>query len=329
MSAISKYNIDDLKQMQAWPLERKIQVTQTRIIEFLTKLDGNAYVSFSGGKDSTVLLELARRVKPDIDAVFCDTGLEYPEIRDFVKTKENVIWLKPKKRFDKIIKEYGYPVIGKEVSQRVAAARHNPNCAKAKILMGTFEINGEKYRNSNEKYIYLLDAPFLISDRCCYWMKKSPMNAFMKASGKHPITGMMADESMLRQTMWQRQGCNSFEGKITSMPMAFWTEQDVLTYIKRFNIPYCKIYGDIVPRGVVDGQTKIDGFDFDGEKLMCTGAQRTGCMFCMFGAHLDEHPNRFEQMKLTHPKQYAYCMKPVEDGGLGLDAVLNFINVKH
>ena len=89
----NKYTTADLKEMQAWSLERKIQVTQTRILEWYMKNGGQVYVSFSGGKDSTILLDLARRIYPDIPAVFVDTGLEYPEIREFVKTIENVTWL--------------------------------------------------------------------------------------------------------------------------------------------------------------------------------------------------------------------------------------------
>ena len=79
----NKYTQEDLKTMQAWSLERKIQVTQTRIIEWYQKFNGKVCVSFSGGKDSTVLLHIARQLYPDIEAVFVDTGLEYPEIRAF------------------------------------------------------------------------------------------------------------------------------------------------------------------------------------------------------------------------------------------------------
>lgn len=91
----NKYTMADLKAMQAWSFERKVAVTQTRIIEWYIKNNGQVYISFSGGKDSTVLLDLARRIYPDIPAVFVDTGLEYPEIREFVKTVENVTWLRP------------------------------------------------------------------------------------------------------------------------------------------------------------------------------------------------------------------------------------------
>lgn len=102
--------------MQSWSLEQKIKVTQTRIIEWYEHFDGHVYVGFSGGKDSTVLLDLVRRAFPDVPAVFIDTGLEYPEIRKFVETIPNVTWLKPDMNFKKVIQTYGYPVIGKKTS---------------------------------------------------------------------------------------------------------------------------------------------------------------------------------------------------------------------
>jgi hypothetical protein len=103
-----KHTRQDLKIMQGWSLERKIRVTQTRIMEWYMRYDGQVFISFSGGKDSTVLLDLARRVYPDIPAVYVDTGLEYPELRDFVKTKDNVIWLRPRYPFTQILEKYGY-----------------------------------------------------------------------------------------------------------------------------------------------------------------------------------------------------------------------------
>lgn len=119
----NKYTPEDLKTMQSWSLERKIQVTQTRLIEWYQKFGGKVYVSFSGGKDSTVLLHIARQLYPDIEAVFVDTGLEYPEIKDFVKTVDNVTWLRPEMNFKKVIETYGYPLISKDVAKQISAAR--------------------------------------------------------------------------------------------------------------------------------------------------------------------------------------------------------------
>jgi len=132
----NKYTSEDLKIMKSWSFERKIQVTQTRVIEWYQHFDSKVYVSFSGGKDSTVLLDLARRIYPNIEAVFMDTGLEYPEIRNFVKTKDNVTWLKPELNFRQVIDKYGYPVVSKRVAGYVATARRNPNSVRAKTLTG-------------------------------------------------------------------------------------------------------------------------------------------------------------------------------------------------
>ena len=109
--------------MQAWPLERKIQVTQAKSLEWYHHYDGKVVVSFSGGKDSLVALDLARRAFPDIPAVFVDTGLEYPELRNFVKTIPNVTWLRPEMAFPKVIERYGYPLVSKDVSKRIYYAR--------------------------------------------------------------------------------------------------------------------------------------------------------------------------------------------------------------
>jgi 3'-phosphoadenosine 5'-phosphosulfate sulfotransferase (PAPS reductase)/FAD synthetase len=100
-----KHTIGDLRQRQSLPLEAKVQMTKQRIREWYEHYDGQVYVSFSGGKDSTVLLNIARQIYPDIEAVFVDTGLEYPEIRKFVKSFDNVTILRPKMSFVDVIKK--------------------------------------------------------------------------------------------------------------------------------------------------------------------------------------------------------------------------------
>ena len=112
-----------LKELQALPLERKIQITQTRVIEWYQHYNGQVCVSFSGGKDSTVLLHIARQIYPNIPAVFSNTGLEYPEIQRFVKSFDNVDIVTPSMRFDDVITTYGYPLIGKEVAEAIYYAR--------------------------------------------------------------------------------------------------------------------------------------------------------------------------------------------------------------
>ena len=111
-----------------------------------------------------------------------------------------------------------------------------------------------------------------------------------------------------------------------SNPMSFWSEQDVLHYIKENDLPMCSVYGDIVRDEEIDGQLNF-GVDEETARLKTTGCSRTGCMFCGFGCHLEkEGEGRFERMKVTHPKQYEWIMKPWDEGGLGYKEVIDWIN---
>lgn len=311
----NKYTSEDLKIMQSWPLERKIQVTQTRIIEWYQRNDGKVYVSFSGGKDSTVLLDLVRRIYPDVPAVFIDTGLEYPELRDFVKTIPNVTWLKPEMNFRKVIETYGYPLISKDVAEKIYSAR------KGGYALKRFDDDSEYNKKygcmySVSRWTWLKDSDIPISNKCCTEMKKKPAKKYEKETGNKTIVGTMACESRTRKAVWLKNGCNAFDSKRPiSQPMSFWTEQDVLQYIKEFNIPYASVYGEIK--------------QYENGKYYTTGYNRTGCVFCGFGCHLEKEPNRFQRLKVTHPKLWNYCMKPWDEGGLGMKEVLDYIGVKY
>lgn len=112
-----------LKELQSLNLDRKIMITQSKIIEWYNHFNGNVYISFSGGKDSTVLLDIARKIFPDIPAAFSNTGLEYPEVRKFARSFEKVDVVYPQMSFFDVVKTYGYPIISKEVSEAIYYAR--------------------------------------------------------------------------------------------------------------------------------------------------------------------------------------------------------------
>lgn len=336
--AENKHTASELAQMRALPLEAKIRMTKYRIREWYEYWEGQVYISFSGGKDSTVLKHLIDSIYSDVPAIFVNTGLEYPEIQKFVRDVKagkydcfytDVEMLRPEMRFDEVIKTYGYPVIGKEVSRRIRYARQGADWAK-KNLQG-LNPKGEPhefFKSMYGKWGYMVDdAPFKISDQCCTIMKEKPVDRYAKKEGRQPIIGTMASESLRRKQAWFKVGCNAFDSKKpVSKPLSFWTEQDVLEYIVKYNVPYASVYGQIQEEEQLEGQMYIDGLH---EKLYTTGVNRTGCMFCMFGCHLEKEPNRFQRMKKTHPNQYEYCMKSVEEGGLGIKDVLQYIGVPY
>ncbi len=303
----------ELKLLQNYPLDLKIEKTKLRIREWYEHYNGEVYISFSGGKDSTVLLDIVRNMYPDVEAVFSNTGLEFPEIVKFVKTFDNVTIIKPEKTFKRVIEEKGYPVISKSVSNCVRLARKNIEEGKDTLRVRQIKglEKGSKFNKS--KWQFLLDAPFKISDECCNELKKKPMKKYEKESGKKPFIATMAEEGQQREAAYLKTGCNAFNNG-RSQPMGFWTEQDVLQYIFENKLKICSVYGDVVKES-----------DMLGNKYYrTTGEKRSGCIFCMFGCHLEESPNRFERLKYTHPTQYRYCMEK-----LGLKEVLDYIGVKY
>lgn len=356
---MNKHTHYDLKQMQLVPLKGKIIMTQQRIRQWYEHWEGQVYVSFSGGKDSTVLKHIVDSMYNDVPAVFVNTGLEYPEIQQFVRSikagkyecfNNDIEIIRPKMRFDEVINKYGYPVVSKEVAKTVYGARHSGGTGKWKSTT-LQKLKGEhKDKDGNiskyncEKWGFLLDAPFEISEKCCNVIKKTPAKKYAKQTGRKSIVATMASESRLRYQNWIQHGCNAFDTKEPiSNPMSFWTEQDVLHYIKEYDVPYASVYGDIVPTSEeeqIEGQlTTFDILgEYDGTLLKTTGCRRTGCIFCMFGCHLEKEPNRFQRLKETHPKQYQYCIGGGEmvDGkwqpnkeGLGLRKVLDYIGVDY
>ena len=144
----------------------------------------------------------------------------------------------------------------------------------------------------------------------------------------------MASESINREANWVKHGCNIFQfNKTQCNPLSFWMLQDVLHYIKKEELLISSVYGDIV-------YTDDDGYEYNNSlldgKLRTTGCDRTGCVYCGFGCHLEREPSRFQRLKETHPRQYEYCIgggeydadgiwKPNKEG-LGMGHVFDELN---
>ena len=172
------------------------------------------------------------------------------------------------------------------------------------------------------RYQFFLDAPFEISNKCCNVMKKAPAHTYNRQNKSHPMTAQMASESRLRTQQWLKHGCNGFDmTEPMSMPMAFWTEQDVLGYLYENHIPIAECYGEIVKEG---GDQMclpdLELFEKDRPVYHTTLCDRTGCMFCGFGCHLEKE-SRFVRLKQTHPQAYKVMMEVY-----GYKEVIDWIN---
>jgi len=294
-------SLAEIQQRQALSLDQKIAWSRERIREWYEAWDGKVYVADSGGADSTILRHLVRQLYPEVPSVFVNTGLEFPEIVAFMKTISNVVRLKPKMPFVEVIKRYGYPVVSKEVAMAISRCRNTKSEDQRRLRLwgGTNPSTGKKQTVGviPQRYHYLVDAPFKISEQCCECMKKQPFNKYHKEQERAPFVGVMATDGRARLRSYATHGCNVFaRKKMMSRPLSIWTKDDVWRCLKA-GIPYSPIYD--------------------------MGYDRTGCVFCMFGCQMEKEP-RFVKLKQTHPKLHKYCMEY-----LGLREVLEFMEIPY
>lgn len=295
--------IQELNERQHWTLDQKIDHCVGTIESFISRTGHNVYVSFSGGKDSTILLDIARRfVKKDMPAVFCNTGNEYPDIIKFVKQTENVTWLNLKTTMVEIIQKEGFPLVSKEVSEKIRQIRHTKSDKLRNIRLYGYPDRPHTMARCPKKWQFLKDADFDISERCCDELKKRRFKQFEKETGLYPLIGTTAAESRLRTMQYLiRGGCNAFNGsRPRSFPISIFTENDVMEYAMRFKIRLCPIYND--PK-----------------------VRQTGCMLCGFGA--DQDPHHFDYVYEHYPKAYQYFMN-IKNNGVTYRQALNYIGVK-
>jgi len=315
--------------LQALPLSIKIKKAEQLILHMISNYDMFTSVS---GIDSIVMNDIvqkvAKRVNRDVKSVFINTGLEEKSVVKYAKENTDVI-IYPKSNFKEILMKYGYPIISKEQSRYIDNIRNdNVSDKRKKELLSPY---GQTHYRLSDKWRYLLDSDFKISDKCCYYMKKRPSLKYSNKTETYPFIGIMADESKTRKDSWVTNGCNIESSKIKSRPLMIFTKQNILQYIYENDLKYPSVYGEIY---LDDSDEKSIG-----DIYKTTGVDSTSCIYCGYGKHNDNgKPNDFTRLKKEDLKRYEYVIgggEYVNDvwipskTGLGLGHVLDVYGVNY
>ena len=325
--------------MQNLPYEVKVKRAEQRVHEFIAQMDErgmNAHVSV-GGLDSITLLLFIRKLGYNIPAISVSSA-EDKSIQAIHKDL-GIISIKSYKSKVDILNEVGFPVISKRIAGKIDLLQHptpDNETVRHAIITGECGEQGHfakdsrmklpqkwlklfgGYENENEGVSYQIPN-FLVSNKCCYYIKEKPCDDWAKEHNSWPFLGMMASEGGQREEALVEHGCNYY-GKtvMRSAPFAPFLRQDILQLALDLNVPVPEIYGEIAMKP-------------NGE-LYTTLAQRTGCSMCGFGIHMEKRPHRFDRLRESNPKEWEFymykCCTDKETGEkYGWGRVLDYIGV--
>lgn len=324
---------------QTWSYKHKIQHAERMVHNFYDaicyKHEANVHISV-GGLDSITLLLFIRSLGYDIPAISV-SSLEDKSIQK-IHQQLGVIPLRPLKSKVEVIREFGWPVLSKEIAGKIDTLQHptaNNATVRHAIITGETGAYGgnrtETRMKMSKKWLELFGglanesegvnykiAPFQVSDKCCYYLKEKPCDDYAKEHNSYPYLGLMASEGGRRQKALAMNGCNYIsETTKRSAPFAIFTRQDLLQLALDLNVPVPAIYGTI--------ERKMDG------TLYTTKAQRTGCSMCGFGVHMEKRPHRFDRLREDNPQEWEFWMNHVMQDATGAwygwGRVLDYIGV--
>lgn len=334
------------KQYNTAPYEEKVAHARDTVLDWadICEENGKSVCVSVGGLDSITLLLFVRKLLgPDIVGASV-SALEDKSIQD-VHRKLDIVRIAPKMNMAKVLNTFGFPVISKQIAKKIEHLQIPPEQAdKRKMYYNHALMTGETgpwghFRQSDsmklpDRYLELFGglyrdhrpdlccrtAPFRVSAQCCHWMKELPAQEWQTENNVWPFLGLMQSEGGQRRYGLQQHGCN-YIGKSTarSCPFNHFSRQDLLRLARELDVPVPAIYGEIVQ-------------DLDG-KLRTTRAQRTGCVMCGFGIHLDSRPHHFDLLRERNPKEWDYwmykvCADPKTGEKYGWGRVLDYIGVE-
>lgn len=325
--------------MQRLPYDIKVRKARIRAYEFMAEMDKrwkNCHISI-GGLDSLTLYMFLKKIGIDVPAISV-SALEDKSIQR-IHDQLGIIKLEPYKSKVEVLNDVGFPVISKKIAGRIDTLQHPTEKNKTvrhAIITGECGKQGHYAKNSrmqlpqkwlklfagmaNEEYgTDYLEAPFAVSNKCCYYMKEKPCADWAREHESYPYLGLMASEGGQREDALMQNGCNYY-GKtvMRSAPFAIFSRQDLLQLALDLEVPVPEIYGEI--------KRKPDG------TLYTTLAQRTGCSMCGFGIHMEKRPHRFDMIRERNPKEWEFymyncCTDKITGEKYGWGRVLDYIGV--
>jgi len=291
------FTYEDLQRLQALSLDEKISYARAKIEEALAKMQVPC-LAFSAGKDSTVLLHLLRQYRPDILVNYGNTTIEFPECVRFARQLAcdwdlNYHEAKPDVTFWWVVENYGWPLLGKEFGVSGVAHKSSREQFFADRVGDPDLAEFAQLTGLDRQYAIQQKVP--ISSACCTFLKERPSHHLQKAQGVDGVfLGILAAESRLRTFNFLEYGDLYFPASQKlwkAHPLSIWTDDDIWSYIRRFDVPYASLYD----MGYHDEKT--------GEWI---SHKRNGCMFC--GMDLAFPNNHFSIMRRTHPKAWNVAM---------------------
>ena len=344
--------IDQFRRNQKEAYGSKVGRAANLAWEFYHGVDGAAYVAV-GGLDSIVLYVFLRSIGINVPAVSV-SSLEDKSVQKVHKAL-GVQALKPLRSKVEVIREFGWPVLSKEIAGKISLLQNpsekNATVRHAIITGETGKQGGYRtesrmqlsrkwlekfggYENETEN-VHYGKPDFLVSDKCCYYLKEKPCNDYAKQTGRWPYMGLMASEGGRRQKALMVNGCNYISPTTKrSAPFATFLRDDLLRLALCMDEWYrehsCLFPGEPVDTIIPEIYGSIE-VDADG-KLFTTKAQRTGCSMCGFGIHMEQRPHRFDLLYERNPKEWELWMNHVvqqKDGSwYGWGHVLDYIGVE-
>ena len=281
-----------------WNLDQKIDHALGTIEQIYNKNNGNIFVAYSGGKDSCVLLNIARKFNKDIKGVFYNNGNEHTEIMKYVKKTENIVIHGVEIGMKDVIEKHGFPLISKHVSSMIERYKKEEDEEKKRDMLNRKKC---KIYHIPDKYKFLINAPFDISAKCCEYLRKKPAHLFQKNNNNCGIlVGTTIVESQRRFNAYLQTGCYIKE-KNRAMPISIFTEKDIYECVKKFNIELVCLYKD--------------------------GCNRTGCRSCGFGITNISSKLHWNYLKTHQPKQFEQAMN-FKNRGVTYKEAFEYIGVK-